>query len=947
MKKGVSRNKKMRMLSFKYVSSGSDVVSKIRQKKRETCMMNKSIRKQSYELPPWWNNSVEAAWREKKLAVTKWRRAVKVGAVQGEISSLKEVRDCKVGLFKVVAKEAKADQWSTFCNKVAAERSLALFWRCHRAMNGPRKDKRMCDFQRADLTWCRSDEEKGTAFLCNFLSQLNCHNRDVNSHLRNSTDLLGATLLNSETSITPEEIREALRISGNTAPGPDGIRYGDLRGMTDEEVEELCSVFNNSLASGEIDREWLHSYLVPLPKPGKDLSRIQGYRIITMQNTIGKLLEKLVARKMVCQLETRNLLPPTLGGYRPNRETWANAAVFAQEVYEGFHQHRETCAVAIDLEDAYNRVSLDFLVDELKELQFDPVIIRWINSALSQREVVLRCGSWASKPVKINPGLPQGSPLSPVLFNIYTWRVTGLQISGMGRTLSYADDILVYRQGSDKHTMVNDVQIELDRIGDWCRVSGAAVNPSKVTVTWFSLNNHIGQIDTPSVDLGGKKVQRTGTMKYLGVCFDRCLGFKDHVDHVILRARKGLAAMRVMTASGFEQRLLVLLCQGLVFSVIDYALAILTISKTQTERLERIQNEAMRIILGCTGDTSTRAMRFLLDYPTMQQRVQLCQARAYLRISANKGHPLHSDIGKVMSCRLKRGKSWLGRAEEVIQQVCLLDDVSSCEEWVNVPDTCRISFRVVITLDRSSRNSSPVAVEAEVQALISENSKEGDVIIFTDGSVVRHVRSAWGFVAFRGGLSVREDSGAFPVTTSSMTMEVKAVSRAMVWLETQDDVHVVFLSDSMSMLRKVQTGCVRNEWLRSLEKSRLQCVTFIFVPGHAGVKGNERADALASLAVLTEGPAMDRSDIVNALCDLFRSNDAIDDIDSTSMSRMAESGIRCGCARQERYVGFIRSVVNQHRTGTVSRRVLAEILKRKSERLWTWSERDEDDLSTN
>ena len=81
------------------------------------------------------------------------------------------------------------------------------------------------------------------------------------------------------------------------------------------------------------------------------------------------------------------------------------------------------------------------------------------------------------------------------------------------------------------------------------------------------------------------------------------LRLTEHVYHVIMKAKKGLAAMKVMAASNCEHRHLVLLYQGLFLSVIEYALAILTLSRTQCERVDRIQNEAMRIILGCKKDT--------------------------------------------------------------------------------------------------------------------------------------------------------------------------------------------------------------------------------------------------------------------------------------------------------------------------------------------------------
>ena len=86
-----------------------------------------------------------------------------------------------------------------------------------------------------------------------------------------------------------------------------------------------------------------------------------------------------------------------------------------------------------------------------------------------------------------------------------------------------------------------------------------------------------------------------------------------------------------------------------------------------------------------------------------------------------------------------------------------------------------MSISVCIKLSRECRQQNPVAVEAEVQALIFENSPEADAVIYTDGSVVRHTRSSWAFSAQVKGKTEMEDSGAFSVTTRCLTMEVMAL----------------------------------------------------------------------------------------------------------------------------------------------------------------------------
>ena len=85
----------------------------------------------------------------------------------------------------------------------------------------------------------------------------------------------------------------------------------------------------------------------------------------------------------------------------------------------------------------------------------------------------------------------------------------------------------------------------------------------------------------------------------------------------------------------------------------------------------------MRIILGCTKDTSAAAMRHYLDLPTMKERHKMDQVQAYLRVSADETNPLHEKVGRVVTSRLKRGTEWMTQAANTISQCCDVDDIRS------------------------------------------------------------------------------------------------------------------------------------------------------------------------------------------------------------------------------------------------------------------------------
>jgi hypothetical protein len=139
----------------------------------------------------------------------------------------------------------------------------------------------------------------------------------------------------------------------------------------------------------------------------------------------------------------------------------------------------------------------------------------------------------------------------------------------------------------------------------------------------------------------------------------------------------------------------------------------------------------------------------------------------------------------------------------------------------------------------------------------------------------------------------------------------------------------------MSMLRKIENGWFRRQWSESLARSKLTKIGFIFFPGHAGLRGNERADYLAGTAIMESGRSMDRSDILHAIKEAGQENDSSRDIESVSMTRLYEHQVERGVTREERFSGSQRRIVNLHRTGVVSRFTLRDILKRRSEHLWT------------
>ena len=553
------------------------------------------------------------------------------------------------------------------------------------------------------------------------------------------------------------------------------------------------------------------------------------------------------------------------------------------------------------------------------------------------RTVVLRLGDWSSDTQTLTMGLPQGSPLSPVLYNVYTKGLADLEASGPARVLTLADDGLIYKTAKDSQDAVEAVQEQLDNTAQWCQETGSAINPAKAQALWCTLDNKAAGKAKPDARFNGAVIQRVTQLRYLGMHFDRMLTFRQHVEATTVKCRRGLSVLKAMASKGIEQRHLFRLYQSVVLSTMDYGLGLTTISRTNLQKLDRVQNEAMRTILGTTKDTPIEAMRYILDLPPLEDRHKVAQVKAYLGAVENPRNPLHNATKDPKGDRLQRGKSWMGQAEDSIKQVCDLSELKREREWEEIPapfqHLCQVS--IAEHLGRHCREWAAGSTDAEIRTILDDTTKETDILVYTDGSVTE-AKSGWGFTVKQSGATIHEDNASYRCKTSSLTMEVEAITHALRWLASRDDgprTHAVILTDSMSLLQKVKAGMLNTDWLDPLRCIRLGAITWMYCPGHAGVKGNERADTLAGRADIKEGLVLGKTEVLRQYRHILQANTTPE---HHSIGRLQDRGVERGSGRWSTLKGRDRAIINQTNVGTVSLATLGRLLRDGVERIWAF-----------
>ena len=220
-------------------------------------------------------------------------------------------------MFKRVASEAKDRQWKSFCDTLNRNTSLTHFWQFYQQMEGCTANFYTPDLIDANGAVLKTRKEKGSALLQYFVQQSNQNYLDERKAVWKGLDRTLTEAGSNYYLTTEPEFTEALSgLSKDTAPGPDRVKHSDIKNLSVDNTSELFRLYEESFATGQVPEDLSHSYLKPIPEPGKDHSKLNGYRIITMHNTTGELMERIVARKLAQDLERRNVLSPNRGRYR-------------------------------------------------------------------------------------------------------------------------------------------------------------------------------------------------------------------------------------------------------------------------------------------------------------------------------------------------------------------------------------------------------------------------------------------------------------------------------------------------------------------------------------------------------------------------------------------------------------------------------------------------------
>ena len=209
---------------------------------------------------PWWNKESQAAWTDKRTMVNLWQKERSKPHPDLTITVRMET---KTDVFKRGAGEAIDRQWKSFCDTLNRDTTLTQFWQSCQQLEGSAANTNTHDLVDANGAVLKTSKEKGSALHQRFDKHSNQNNLDERKAVWKGRDRT-RTEAGSNDLITGLEFTEALSgLSKDTAPGPDKVKYSDIKNLS---VDNIFRLYEESFATGQIPKDWSHSYHKPIPK---------------------------------------------------------------------------------------------------------------------------------------------------------------------------------------------------------------------------------------------------------------------------------------------------------------------------------------------------------------------------------------------------------------------------------------------------------------------------------------------------------------------------------------------------------------------------------------------------------------------------------------------------------------------------------------------------------
>ena len=333
--------------------------------------------------------------------------------------------------------------------------------------------------------------------------------------------------------VSPDETYKIISSLNSTKATSGNIPVKILKLANDVCHEKLSNCINTCIATCTFPDKLKLADIIPIFK--KDCkSKKENYRPISILPTISKVYE----RHLLTQLEkySPNILSPYLCGFRKGYSTQHALLNLLQNWQRCLDKSGVVGTVLMDLSKAYDCISPNLLIAKLAAYGFDRDSLKLLYNYMTYRKQRVKIGSSLSNWLEIILGLPQGSILGPILFNLF---INDLILTIQETYVcNFADDTTLYSCERSLPEVFTRLKADCDRALQWFHDNSMEANPNKFQMMFLGTSQ-----DEIQMTINGENIKSCKQVKLLGVTIDSKLTFIKHINNICCTASKRTKAL--------------------------------------------------------------------------------------------------------------------------------------------------------------------------------------------------------------------------------------------------------------------------------------------------------------------------------------------------------------------------------------------------------------------
>ena len=382
--------------------------------------------------------------------------------------------------------------------------------------------------------------------------------------------------------------KEIDKLNSKKATGMDGIPPKIVKISKNTITNYLTSMINLSFQTATFPDNLKIAQVTPLHKKNSTLDKT-NYRPVSILSVMSKIFERAINSQLSAYFNLH--FNPFLSAFRSGYGCQTTLLCIVEDWKQALDKNYYLAAVLMDLSKAFDCLPHDLLIVKLKHYGVTDSSLNLISSYLTNRKQCVKLGHFKSDFESIYKGVPQGSILGPVLFNIFINDI--FYFTEKSNLYNYADDNTISYASDDPNEVKSVLEKESLVLIKWFTDNQMQANPEKFQAIAMGQKSKKHEF---SFSLPGANIKCEEEVKLLGVTIDFQLNFKSHVSIICKKASRQLNVLK---------RIGKYLCKlGKLniyhsFIMSNFNFCPLTwhfCGETNTRKIENIQKRALRFI---------------------------------------------------------------------------------------------------------------------------------------------------------------------------------------------------------------------------------------------------------------------------------------------------------------------------------------------------------------